>query len=71
MNAIKVVGRRKAPQTPEEFHALGARLDREAALLRASFRSRGFVFKARTWKELERWEANRLARRVSRGGADE
>ena len=71
MSAIKVVGHRKAPQTPEEFHALGARLDREAAVLRSSSRPRGFVFKARTWQELERWEASQGARRISRVGADE
>jgi hypothetical protein len=61
MKAIKVVGRRKAPKTPEEFHALGARLDREIDLLRTSARQRGFVFKARTWEELERWQASQVA----------
>jgi len=59
MNAIKTVGKRKRPQTPAEFHALGATLDREIESLRSSARER-FVFKARTWDELERWQAQRL-----------
>jgi hypothetical protein len=59
MNAIKTVGKRKQPQTPAEFHALGAILDREIESLRSSARER-FVFKARTWDELERWQAQRL-----------
>jgi hypothetical protein len=59
MNALKIVGKRKPPQTPAEFHALGAILDREVELLRSSPRER-FVFKARTWDELERWQAQRL-----------
>jgi hypothetical protein len=62
MNALKTVGKRKPPQTPAEFHALGAALDREVELLRSSPRER-FVFKARTWDELERWQAERLQAR--------
>ena len=62
MNAIKIVSRRKPPRTPEEFHALGAALDREMELLRTHPRER-FVFKARTWDELERWQAQRLRAR--------
>ena len=60
MNALKTVGRRKQPKTPEEFHALGAQLDREAESLAPSQRERGFVFKARTWDELEQWQLRRL-----------
>jgi hypothetical protein len=60
MNASKVVGRRKAPRTPAEFHALGARLDRELAIVKPFARKRGFVFKAQTWDEFARWEARRL-----------
>jgi hypothetical protein len=56
----KVVGHRKAPQTPQEFYALGARLDRELAVVRPFRRKRGFVFKARTWDELAKWESQRL-----------
>lgn len=62
MNAIKVVGKRKRAHTPEEFHALGARLDREIESLRSSARER-FVFKARTWDELENFQAQRLLAR--------
>ena len=59
MNASKVVGKRKAPQTPAEFHALGARLDRELSIVRPFARKRGFVFKARTWDDLAKWESRR------------
>lgn len=62
MNALKTVGKRKRPQTPAEFHALGATLDREIKLLRSSPRER-FIFKARTWEDLERWQAQRLLAR--------
>ena len=58
----KVVGHRKAPQTPQEFYALGARLDRELAVVRPFSRKRGFVFKARTWDELAKWESQRLVK---------
>jgi hypothetical protein len=54
----KTVGRRRSAKTPEELHALGAKLDLEAKLVGPP-RKRGFVFKARTWEELERWEKNR------------
>jgi hypothetical protein len=62
MNAIKTVRKRKRPQTPAEFHALGAKLDGEINSLRSSARER-FVFKARTWNELERFQAQRLLAR--------
>jgi hypothetical protein len=61
----KTVGKRRAPKTPEEFHALGARLDRELELVGPQ-RERGFVFKARTWDELERWERDRRIARAHR-----
>jgi hypothetical protein len=60
MRASKVVGKRKAPQTPAEFHALGARLDRELSVVKPFTRKRGFVFKARSWDDLARWELQRL-----------
>jgi hypothetical protein len=60
MNVSKVVGRRKSPRTPAEFHALGAQLDRELAVVRPFSRKRGFVFKARTWDDLAKWESQRL-----------
>jgi hypothetical protein len=62
MNASKVVGRCKSPRTPAEFHALGARLDRELAIVRPFSRKHGFVLKARTWDELAKWESQRLVR---------
>jgi hypothetical protein len=55
----KTIGKREPARTPEEFHALGAKLDQEIAVIGAP-RSRGFVLKARTWEELERWENDRL-----------
>jgi hypothetical protein len=58
----KVVGHRKTPQTPQEFYALGARLDRELSIVRPFSRNRGFVFKARTWEDLAKWESQRLAK---------
>jgi len=59
MNQSKVVGQRKA-RTPAEFHALGARLDRELSVVRPFTRKHGLVFKARTWDELAQWESQRL-----------
>jgi hypothetical protein len=54
----KIVGHRKRPRTPQEFHALGARLDCEAKTL-DHYQRRGFVVKFRTWGDLERWEKSR------------
>jgi len=62
MNQSKIVGHRKPPRTPQEFHALGARLDRELSVVRPFSRKRGFVFKARTWDELAEWESQRLVK---------
>jgi hypothetical protein len=62
MNATKIVGKRKPPQTPAEFHALAAALDRENEALRHG-RRESFIFKARTWDELERFQAERLPAR--------
>ena len=57
MKTSKVVSRRKPRQTPAEFHALGAQLDREAKALEPK-RPRGFVVKFRTWHDLEKWESS-------------
>ena len=57
-----MVGKRKPPRTPAEFHALGATLDLEIKFLRSSPRER-FVFKARTWDDLESFQARRLLAR--------
>ena len=59
MNTSKVVSRRKPPHTSEEFHALGASLDRELSVVRPFVRKHGFVVKARTWKDLAKWESRR------------
>jgi hypothetical protein len=57
----KTVGARKAPETPEEFHQLGAQLDRELSVVRPFARKRGFVVKARSWAEMAEWERRRAA----------
>jgi hypothetical protein len=62
MNATKIVAKRKPPQRPAEFHALAAALDRENEALRRGPRE-SFIFKARTWDELERFQAERLLAR--------
>ncbi len=54
---IKTVGHRAAPQTPAEFHAAGARLFQAAVAMHPWPRPRGFVFKARTREDYERWRA--------------
>jgi len=60
MNALKIVRRRPAPSTPEEFHRAGAQMDREIDRVTPQARRRGFVFKARTWDDLALWEARRM-----------
>ena len=54
-NDLKVVGHRRPPSTPAEFHARSWLLEREIDLLNPFPRPRGFVFKARTWQEWEQW----------------
>lgn len=51
----KVVGQRRAPETPQERLALAAKLHRAAIAMSPFPRPRGFVFKARTWEEMEQW----------------
>ena len=63
MPSIRVIGQRKEPKTPEEFYALGEQLDREAKVLAPFPRNRGFVFKARTWDDLKRFEDERARAR--------
>ena len=67
--STKIVGNRPPPKTPEEFYALGAKLDLEGKVLDPN-RPSGFIVKFRTWDDLERWEKNRLleqARRMRAG----
>jgi hypothetical protein len=67
----KTVGTSRKAQTPAEFHALGAQLDREFAIVRPFTRKRGFVFKARTWEELTEWENRRAAEEARQRKSDE
>ena len=53
----KTVGRRKLPTTPAEFYSVAARLYLAAVAMNPWPRPRGFVFKARTFEEYERWRA--------------
>ena len=55
MNPLKVFGKRKPPETPEEWYALAVKHFRAAVAMSPYPRPRGFVFKARTWEEWERW----------------
>ena len=59
MNSTKVVRRRAEPTTPQEFHRLGAQMDREIDVISPHARRREFIFKARTWEDMERWEQAR------------
>jgi hypothetical protein len=69
MKTSKVVTKRRPPQTPAEFHAVGASLDRELSVVRSFARKRGFVAKARIWKALADWESRRaLAEAKARSG---
>ena len=53
---MKIVGKRRAPQTPEECLCLGNRLVKDAALLSPHRPLRSFVLKARTWEDYEAWK---------------
>jgi hypothetical protein len=52
---MKVVGRIKTPQTPEECFRRADVLEREMDKLNPYPRPRGFVFKAKTYADYERW----------------
>ncbi|HEY5812989.1 MAG TPA: hypothetical protein VIT23_10110 [Terrimicrobiaceae bacterium] len=52
---MKVVGKRRIPGSPEESLRRAERLMAEVDLLAAHPRPRGFVFKARTWADYEKW----------------
>ena len=58
--AVKVVGKRRTsedrtPLPPEEALLRAAVLQAQADLLNPFPKPRGFVFKAKTWQEYERW----------------
>jgi len=57
MNTIKIVGKVKNPEdsTPEENFRKAFVLIREMDRVNPYPRPRGFVFKARTWEEYEKW----------------
>ncbi len=57
MNALKIVGKRPPPATAAEFHERSWILEREINLLNPFPRPHGFVIKARTWDEWEKWRA--------------
>jgi hypothetical protein len=57
---MKIVGKRRtseslSPISPEEALARATVLQQQAERLNPYPRPRGFVFKARTWEEYERW----------------
>jgi hypothetical protein len=54
VDALNVVGSR-LPSSPAECLRAALRLQREFERLSPLKRTRGFVFKARTWKEFEEW----------------
>lgn len=57
MDKIKIVGKVKNPEdlTPEENLRKAFALIREMDRINPYPRPRGFVFKARTWEEYEKW----------------
>jgi hypothetical protein len=55
LGPVKIVGQRRAPGTPAERLREAAVLIQAAEKLNPHPRPRGFVFKARTYAEYERW----------------
>ena len=56
MNALKVVGsRRQSGATAAEYLARASSLQDQLNALNPFPRPRGFVFKAKTWDEFDRW----------------
>lgn len=53
---IKVVGKRKRPQTLEECLLAAEKMIAELELLNPFPRPRGFIFKAKTREEYESWK---------------
>ena len=58
--AVKIVGKRRTSEdvtlvTPEEAFRRATILQAQADLLNPYPRPRGFVFKAKTWGDYERW----------------
>ena len=59
VQSVKVVGTRTGnqPATPAAYHQRAMALARRVDRLNPYPKPRGFVFKARTWDEYERWRA--------------
>lgn len=55
---IKKVGNRRPPETYAERLARSHKLQQEVDRLNPWPRPRGFVFKAKTWEEYEKWRAS-------------
>jgi hypothetical protein len=55
---MKIVGKIREPRTPEEAFRRASILQRQAERLNPIPRARGFVFRAKTWKEWEQWRAD-------------
>ncbi len=52
---VKVVGRIRAPKTPEECYRRARILQQQVEKCNPYPRPRGFVFKAKTYEEYQRW----------------
>jgi hypothetical protein len=55
---MKIVGRRRGPTTPEEALRRSYTLQQQMELLNPYPRPRGFVFKAKTYEDYEKWRRN-------------
>lgn len=61
---IKVVGRRRGPATPEEALRRSHGLQQQLELLNPYPRPRGFVFKAKTYADYEKWRRSQSNARL-------
>jgi hypothetical protein len=55
LHLMKIVGRLREAQSAEEAYRRALTLQRQAERLNPIQRARGFVFRAKTWEELEKW----------------
>ena len=61
---VKVVGKRNVPATPEEYVRRAWRLQQQANRLNPNPRPRGFVYKAKTWRDYESWRSRQANPRL-------
>ncbi len=61
---VKVVGRRRGLPTGAEAVRRAAILQHQLDLVHPHPRPRGFVFKAKTWEEYERWRGSQTNPRL-------